>query len=327
MLLRLTRMRGVDLGVFDFDYDLTWMAFFLGGDGRVLGRYGGRDADSAEGRVSLAGLRHAMAAALEAHRRGAGAPPPHPAKAPRTAEQYPAAARLPQTACIRCHQVYDLRRQSLQMSGKWALDELWVYPPPENVGLTLEVDRGDLVARVAPGSAAARLGLTKGDRLLTIDGRPVASYGDAQYALHKAPAKGKIEVRWRHGAEERAGELALAEGWRKSDVSWRWSLRGVEPSPWVQGDDLGPDEKKELGLAPKRLAFRQGPFVSAPVRQAGVRQNDVIVGIDGKILEMTERQFALYVRLNYKVGDRVTYNLLRDGRRRDVTLPLAGRSP
>src|SRR5436305_11878061 len=102
-------MRGVDLDLFDFDYDLTWMAFFLGSDGRVLGRYGGRDADSAEGRVSLAGLRYAMAAALEAHRRGAG-PAPAATNAPRTAEQLPAAARLPQTACIRCHQVYDLRR-------------------------------------------------------------------------------------------------------------------------------------------------------------------------------------------------------------------------
>jgi hypothetical protein len=325
VLLRLTRMRGVDLELFDFDYDLTWMAFFLGSDGRVLSRYGGRGADSTEGRVSLAGLRYALEAALEAHRRAA--PAHRQVKPPRTAEQFPAAARLPRTACIRCHQVYDLRRQSLQMSGKWMLDELWVYPPPENVGLTLEVDRGDVVARVAPGSAAARLGLAKGDRLLTVGGRPVASYGDVQYALHKAPAKGKIEVRWRHGGEERAGELALAEGWRKSDVSWRWSLRGVEPSPWVQGDDLEPDEKKELGLPPKRLAFRQGPFVSAPARQAGVRQNDVIVGIDGKVLELTERQFALYVRLNYKVGDRVTYNILRRGRRLDVPLQLAPRAP
>src|SRR5436305_14817408 len=111
-------MRGVDLDLFDFDYDLTWMAFFLGSDARVLGRYGGRDADAPEGRVSRAGRRYAMAAALEAHQRGAGARPP--AQAPRTAEQLPAAARLPQTACIRCHQVYDLRRESLQMSGKWS---------------------------------------------------------------------------------------------------------------------------------------------------------------------------------------------------------------
>ena len=41
-----------DLNVFEFDYDLTWMGFFLDGAGRELGRYGGRDALSAEGRSS-----------------------------------------------------------------------------------------------------------------------------------------------------------------------------------------------------------------------------------------------------------------------------------
>lgn len=93
----------------------------------------------------------------------------------------------------------------------------------------------------------------------------------------------------------------------------------------VHGDDLTPREKKALGLGEKRLALRQGNFVTPPARQAGVRQNDVIVGVDGKELEMTGRQFAVYVKLNYKVGDKVTYNLLRDGRRVDVELTLVGR--
>ena len=52
-------MRGVDLDVFDFDYDLTWMAFFLSADGKVYSRYGGRSPDSASQYLSRAGLRHA----------------------------------------------------------------------------------------------------------------------------------------------------------------------------------------------------------------------------------------------------------------------------
>ncbi len=119
--------------------------------------------------------------------------------------------------------------------------------------------------------------------------------------------------------------MTLADGWRKTDISWRWSLRGLDPPPWVHGDDLSAEEKQALGLGANRLAFRQGPFVSEPARQAGIRQNDVILGIDGKMLEMTSRQFAGYVRLNYRVGDRVTYNLLRRGARLDVSLRLLGR--
>ena len=55
----------------------------------------------------------------------------------------------------------------------------------------------------------------------------------------------------------------------------------------MRGDDLSAEEKQALGLSEKRLAFRQGPFVSEPAQQAGIRQNDIILGVDGKTLEMT----------------------------------------
>jgi hypothetical protein len=42
--VRLVKITGVDLNVFDFDYDLTFAVFFLNAQGKVLGRYGGRDA-------------------------------------------------------------------------------------------------------------------------------------------------------------------------------------------------------------------------------------------------------------------------------------------
>ncbi len=326
VLVRITRMRGVDLDLFDFDYDLTWMSFFLNADGAIYGRYGGRDAESADSRVSLAGLRYAMKAALARHRRGEAERPRPRTELPRTVEQYPAARRLPARACVHCHQVYDLRRESLQAAGKWRLEEVWVYPLPENIGLMLDVDRGDVVARVLADSAAARAGIRAGDRLLTINDQAIASFADVQYALHRAPAVGSLAIAWQHDGETKKGQLMLAEGWRKTDISWRWSLRGLDPSPWVRGDDLSAEEKKTLGLSEKRLAFRQGPFVSEPASQAGIRQNDIIIGVDGKILEMTERQFGAYIRLNYKVGDRITYNILRKGERRDIVLRLAPRS-
>jgi membrane-associated protease RseP (regulator of RpoE activity) len=325
VLVRITRMRGVDLELFDFDYDLTWMAFFLHPDGTIYGRYGGRDADSADSRVSLAGLRYALEAALARHRRTDLKSVLPETKSPRTAEQYPAARRLPERACIHCHQVYDLRRESLQAAGKWQREDLWVYPLPENIGLTLDVDRGDRVARVAAGSLVEHVGLQAGDRLLTIDDRPIASFADVQYALHRAPVRGALTIAWQHDKETRKRDLLLVEGWRKTDISWRWSLRGVDPPPWVHGEDLSADERKALGLSAQRLAFRQGPFVSDPARRAGIRQNDIILGVDGKQLDMSERQFAAYIRVNYRVGDRVTYNILRRGQRLDVPLTLSAR--
>src|SRR5262245_18573971 len=113
-------MRGVDLDGFDFDYDLTWAALILNADGRVYGPYGGRTPDSASGHHSLAGLRHALDAALAAHRREPPAAKAGPPRRPHTAEQYPAAARLSPGACIHCHNVSEFRREALQAAGKWS---------------------------------------------------------------------------------------------------------------------------------------------------------------------------------------------------------------
>jgi predicted metalloprotease with PDZ domain len=320
-------MREVNLNLFDFDYDLTWMGFFVSPREKVYGRYGGRDAGPADGRVSMAGLCCALEAALKRHKAEPRAGNPSVAPRPsRTVAEYPAFRRLPANACVHCHQVYDLRRESLQAAGKWSLDEVWVYPQPENIGLTLDVDRGDHVTAVAPDSPAARAGVRAGDRIALVNGVPVSSIADLQYGLHRAgPARSLEIVRQRDGKEETT-TLELPADWRKTDVSWRWSLRGLDPMPPVRGDDLSAAEKVSLGLSPKRLAFRQGPFVTPAAEAAGIHQNDVVIGVDGKELEMNERQFGAYVRLSYKVGDRLTLNLLRGGRRVDVAVVLAGRA-
>jgi hypothetical protein len=153
----------------------------------------------------------------------------------------------------------------------------------------------------------------------------VASYADAQYALHRAPKGGAIPVTWQRGGQTRTGDLILAEGWRRSDISWRASMWGLEPTACVYGADLTPQEKKALGLPEKRLAFRQGKPVTAGARGAGIRPGDVILGIDGKPLMMTMLQFNAHVRLNSHVGDRVTYNVIRNGQRLDLPMVLPAR--
>ena len=67
--MRLLRITGVDLNLFDFDFDLTWAAFFMNTNEKIYGRYGGRDAGPADAHLTLPGLKHAMRAALAAYRR------------------------------------------------------------------------------------------------------------------------------------------------------------------------------------------------------------------------------------------------------------------
>ncbi len=296
------------------------MVFFLNADEKVYARYGGRDAKSPDSRQSLAGLRYTMQSVLAMH---AGA---EKAFAPKSGD---APLFLRDTAfsrrggrCMHCHQVKEVLNAELEKKGKWSRDLVWRYPLPENIGLTLEVDRGNVVKEVTGNSPAAAAGLQVGDVVRRLNGVPVHSFADAQYALDKAPRAGTIPISWRRGDDVREGQLALAEGWRKTDLSWRPSMQRLIPSARLFGDDLTPEEKKALGLSSRQLAFRQKDPVSSQAQAAGVRPGDIILGINGQSPEMDILDFLRYVRRSYLVGDRVTVNLLRDGRRLDLPMTL-----
>jgi hypothetical protein len=323
VLARIVNMRGVELRRFEFDYDLTWAGFFLTKEGNVLGRFGSRDAESADKYLTLDGLKHALAAALAAHRSGERAEPPaQPADQFTRVEDYPSAKRLKSDACIHCHQVYNFRQDWLRSQGAWTKAHVWEYPQPETLGLIFDVNQQNLVKSVTRGSAAQRGGLRVGDEIHSIDGHRTASYADVQHELHRARSNVRIAIRWQREGRKHESDLELPDNWRESDISWRASMWNLEPAASVHGPDLAPRQKAELGLEPKRLAFRQGNFVPPPAAEAGIRAGDVIVGIDGKRLEMTMVQFNAYIRLNFKPGETVVYNLLRDGKKLAIPMKL-----
>lgn len=316
--VRLVKIAGMDLRRFEFDYDVTWYAFFLNADETIYGRYGGRDAADPEGRLSLAGLRYALERALEMHRQ-----PPRPVTLdgpPLRAEDYPAARR--HRGCIHCHNVNEFRRAAEQAAGTWSRDSLWVYPLPENIGLVLEKDQGDRVRTVLPRSAAQQAGLRPGDRLVRLNGLSVASFADVSYALHKAPAQGSIPIAWERDRRQYSADLVLTPGWRKTNITWRPSVLDLLPSLPVVGDELTAAEKRALGLAPDQAALRQQERVHESLQRIGLRGGDILIGIDGQTLNGPGDQLLAYVRRNYLVGDVITLNILRDGQRLDLRYRL-----
>jgi S1-C subfamily serine protease len=278
----------------------------------VLGRYGGRDAKSDDGRISVKGLRYAMQKALDRYHAGVKLPAERPK--PLRVEDYKTAKTRRGSECIHCHQVNEIRRADAKAAGTWTRDDLWVYPLPENVGLTLDVDRADAVKAVAANSPAAKAGIQVGDVLRTLNGFPVASNADVQYALHKAPKNGTIPVEWRHGAEAKAGKLEVAEGWRKTNITWRASLLDILPSLPISADDLTAAEKKALGIPDKQAAFRQDKFVHSTLKAVGLQAGDVVVALDGKPVEGMMDDFLGLVRREHLVGDTIALTVLRDGK-------------
>jgi predicted metalloprotease with PDZ domain len=318
--VRLARIDEADLNLFEFDYDLTFMVFFMSADEGVYGRYGGRDAKGPEARLSLAGLHHAMKAALDTHARQAAAAELAPPKREAAKSIRDLATTRRSRGCIHCHQVKQMLNAELEKAGKWSSDLVWRYPLPDNLGLILDIDRGDVVERVEADSPAARAGLRARDVVQRLNGIPVHSLADAQYALDRAPRTGPVELSWRRGDVIWSGELALPAGWRKTDISWRPSLQKLVPSLYLSGYELSAKEKEALGLAANHMAFRQEEGVPARARDAGIRPGDIIAGLDDKRLEINVTQFHAYVRRNYLVGDRITVNVFRNGEW--LSLPL-----
>ena len=294
------------------------MVFFLNADGQIYGRYGGRDAMGPDTRQSLAGLHFAMQAALESHRREANTPVPKLSDRPTYVRDLIDGRR--RTSCVHCHQVKEIQHDALKRKGLWNRDHIWRYPLPDNLGFVLEVNLGNVVQRVERDSPAKRVGLQPGDVIDKLGEITVHSFGDAQFALDGAPKTGSIKVSWRRRDETLQGRLTLPEGWRKTEITWRRSMLWVIPSARVYGQDLTEKERRTRGLSAKQLAFWEGYPVSSAAQAAGVRERDIILGFDGKQLEMNAYNFLSHVRENYLVGDNVTIDVLRGDKR--LSLPM-----
>ena len=218
--VRRTQMNDVNLALFNYDYDVTFMAYFLSPQEGVYSRFGGRDADSADGRLSVAGLKHTMKLVLAAHQKtpeiAAPAPPP---KLPHQLFQ------VKGNGCMHCHHVWEGLRKQAKKDGTLTPQLLQPYPMPENVGLKMERDAGNIVAEVLPNSPAYKIGLRDGDRLTIVNQVPIFAQGDIFWALHKAPSQGTASISWQRGDQPMASELELTAGWRKTDTTWRHSMR------------------------------------------------------------------------------------------------------
>lgn len=296
------------------------MMFFLDADENVYARYGGRCDRGPDTRQSLAGLRYTMESVLAMHARGDRQFAPRTAGDPVYVTNFPLLRRSGQ--CVHCHQVKEVLRETAVAAGTWTPDQLFRYPLPEKLGFALEIDRGNRVSRVEPETPAQRAGLQAGDVLLSLGSVPTHSFGDVQFALDRAEKVGSIAVEWKRGSEYRASVIDLRDGWRRSNISWRASMFNDLAYARVNGPDLSSDEKRRLGLAAERLAFRQQESVSKQAAAAGIQSGDVIVGIDDLELNIGVTQFLTYVRNNYVRGDAVVVNLIRDGMHRRLRMTL-----
>ena len=155
------------------------------------------------------------------------------------------------------------------------------------------------------------------------------SIADIQWVLHHVPASGTLEAEVSRGEETRTLSLSLDDGWRRrSDISWRatsWDLRRMAFGGMLL-KEMTPEERHAAGLTDDGMALRVehvGQYGEhAVARNAGVQPGDIIVSYDGLKDDERESDLLAYAMQRKSPGDKVSLTLLRDGRRKTVTIQL-----
>ncbi len=337
--VRVVQGWGLDLSLFQFDGDQTLAVFFLNADRTIYGRYGTKHARDS----SLEGLLHTAEAALELHQRhpadkAALARKTGPAPAWKTPEVMPALEKrhrkgdVSPYGCIHCHTIREGEITSRWKGGERLPDRLlWQYPLPNTLGLGVDAKDGQSVRTVGNGSAAQAAGFKPGDRVLRVDGQPVTSIADVQWALHQAPETGAVafEVE-RAGATSRLS-LALADGWRRRIGFARNNTTAMLhfSTAGFFSHVLSGGEKQERGIEDGALALRvsylpqaKDPDANPNAVKAGVRIGDVITEVDGLKARMTADDWLAYLLQKKKPGETLDLTVLRAGASLKLSIPL-----
>jgi serine protease Do len=325
-------MQGIDLELFQFDYDLTFAVLFLNADRTIYGRFGTRFGVRSQQmtHISLAALGKSMARALDLHRAYPGNKTQlqgHTGPVPnlRVPEDWPnlkkrvAAGPATRKNCLHCHDAGDaLLKQKVQNRTVTARD-VFPYPVPDQVGLKMEIDDGLRIKQIKPGSLAEKAGLKPGATLVRMSGQALTSQADIQWVLHHAPQEAKIPVTYRLDGAERSATLELTGTWRESKNSWRSSLWGLRPG--LELEILPESARKPLDLPPGKMALRVR-YSFREAAKAGVRVNDIVIAVNGRDDLLTEGLFLTHLRAGDNPPAEARLTLLRGKQSIEATVPL-----
>jgi hypothetical protein len=345
--VRLVSTNGLDLSLFQFDYDQSFAMFFLNADGTIYGRFGTRSHRTQwSDDVSIEGLAKALQGALALHeqypqnkeelagKKGKAPDVPSPEMYASLRGKYESKLNYDAPVvkqCIHCHQIGEAQRQQYR-DRQQAIPEkiLFSYPHPKILGLILDPRERATVQRVENSTPAATAGFQKGDVILKLAGQPLLSIADVQWVLHQTDAGGdEVKAEVQRGERKVQLTLTLQPGWRQRDnISWRattWALRRMVTGGMLL-ETMSPDERSKAGLPTTGMALtikhlgEFGPHGAA--KAAGIRRSDVILALGEHNNYGRETDWIAGALREYKVGEQVAVTVWRQGKKIVLKLPM-----
>lgn len=320
---RITRMDGINIGLFDYDRYNTLYFFVLNADEQIYLRYGGRDVRSATAYLNLESLELALEQGLELHRQHqAGELAPKPASAPKYPRDIPALYErtVGRGRCVECHLIGDLENVQRELDGTLdKLRDLHRAPDIRKLGIELDVPKGLGIASTS--GAAGEAGLRSGDVIRRLNGIDVWTFGDFQWEYGKVPHNAtQAEV-----TVERDGVLFdlsvnLPRFWWHTDLTYR--NLSVDPRVYFQSEPLADEEKCSMGLDEDGFASRVVAIDSLAdiLGSHQLQIGDVIYGVEGQTGDEVANTAELHIKLRRQAGAELTLQVLRGDERIEMSL-------
>ncbi|MEW4561118.1 Trx7/PDZ domain-containing (seleno)protein [Bremerella sp. JC770] len=345
--VRIVGTNGLDLDLFQYDYDQSFAVFLMNADKTIYGRFGTRSHRTDwTSDVSIEGLTKALDAGLKLHANypnnkayfaGKHGDKPlyaSPEKFPSLKDKYNDTLNYEGDvvkSCIHCHQIGDAQKALFRDQGKAIPDEfLFPYPHPKTIGMVLAPTELNLLKEVIADSPAAKAGLQPGDRVFSLNGQVILSIADIQWVLHHAKDQDVIQADIFRDGKHVLKQIELPEGWRQQDdLSWRvgtWPMRAM-----ILGGmrliEASPEERERAGVTdPNKMALRvrsMGRYNKhALAMKTGFKVDDIVVAFDGRDDLMRETDVLAYGVQNCMPGEKVTFDLIRGKKAMSLDLKM-----
>lgn len=307
---RITRLDGIDIGLFDFDRHNALYYFVMNADEQIYMRYGGRDAQSATSYLNLRSLELALAEGLAMHARGEASQVARPEPLFPTDIPLLKKRTASQGACVECHLVADYQNIQRELDGD--LDrprDLYRSPDIKTMGIYLKVPAGLLVAESQ--GAAADAGLQPGDTITHLNEIRVRTFADLQYYYDQVPRDARhIALGILRGDTPHALDVALPARWWLTDLDYRhWT---VDPLVFFKSQPLSAERKAQLALPAVGLAAevvyveRFHKFATPPLKRG-----DVIYGVEDVFDDELADTPELHIKLRHRAGSELKIHVLR----------------